>query len=96
MKQDKRKKQKVERKTKKPLWREWGESLLMAGILTLFARTFIVQAFKIPSGSMEDTLLIGDFLLVNKFIYGIKIPYTDKQILPGFREPKRGDIIVFR
>ncbi len=63
-------------------------------ILALIIRTFVVQAFKIPSGSMEDTLLIGDHLLVNKFIYGLQIPGVDGRFLT-IREPQRGDIVVF-
>ncbi|MGQ0722146.1 MAG: signal peptidase I [Candidatus Eiseniibacteriota bacterium] len=63
--------------------------------IALFIRTFFVQAFRIPSGSMEDTLLIGDFLLVDKITYGAKVPFTDWR-LPGFRDPARGDIIVFK
>lgn len=74
--------------------REWIESIVIALILALFIRTFVVQAFKIPSGSMEPTLLIGDHLLVNKFLFGTKIPFTDINLLP-IREPKRGDVIVF-
>lgn len=87
-------KQKKARGPKKPWYREYGEALFVAAILALIIRTFIVQAFKIPSGSMEDTLLIGDHLLVNKFIYGMQIPFTDSRILP-IRHPERGDIIVF-
>jgi len=79
---------------KKNKFREYSEALIVAFLLALVIRTFIVQAFKIPSGSMEDTLLIGDHLLVNKFIYGLKIPFTDKRILT-IREPERGDVIVF-
>jgi len=79
---------------KKPWYREYGEALIIAGILALIIRTFVVQAFKIPSGSMEDTLLIGDHLLVNKFIYGLTVPFTDKIVLP-IRDPRRGDVIVF-
>jgi len=74
--------------------REWVESIAIALILALFVRTFVVQAFKIPSGSMEPTLLIGDHLLVNKFLYGTKIPFTDIKVLP-IREPERGDVVVF-
>lgn len=66
----------------------------MAVLLALFIRTFVVQAFKIPSGSMLETLQIGDFLLVNKFIYGLKIPFTDTVAIP-IKSPKRGDIVVF-
>jgi signal peptidase I len=79
---------------KKSIWREYTESIIIAVLLALVIRTFVVQAFKIPSGSMEDTLLIGDHLLVNKFIYGTRLPFTDKQILT-LRDPKRGDVVVF-
>ena len=79
---------------KKHIIREYGESIVIAIILALIIRTFVVQAFKIPSGSMEDTLAIGDHILVSKFIYGSKIPFTDKRILK-IRDPKRGDVIVF-
>lgn len=79
---------------KKPWYREYSEALIVAAILALIIRTFVVQAFKIPSGSMEDTLLIGDHLLVNKFLFGTQIPFTDSRILP-IRHPERGDIIVF-
>jgi len=79
---------------KKSAWREWIESILIALLLAMVIRTFIVQAFKIPSGSMRPTLLEGDLILVNKFIYGAKIPFTDKR-LPAFQELKRGEVIVF-
>ncbi len=79
----------------KSVVREYAEAILIAIILALFIRSFIVQAFKIPSGSMEETLLIGDHLLVNKFIYGISLPFIDKKLV-DFASPKRGDIIVFR
>jgi signal peptidase I len=79
---------------KKSVVREWVESIVIAFILAMFIRTFFVQAFKIPTGSMRPTLLEGDVILVNKFIYGPKIPFTDLR-LPGFRQPKRGDVIVF-
>ncbi|PIE71695.1 MAG: signal peptidase I [Deltaproteobacteria bacterium] len=75
--------------------RENVEAILIAIVLALFIRTFIVQAFKIPSGSMKETLLIGDHILVNKFIYGIKIPFADKILVP-LSNPKRDDIIVFK
>ena len=78
----------------KHIVREYAESIIIAILLALVIRTFIVQAFKIPSGSMEDTLLIGDHLLVNKFIYGSKIPFTDKRVLK-IRDPRQGDVIVF-
>ncbi|WP_136512936.1 signal peptidase I [Geomonas edaphica] len=79
----------------KHIVREYAESIIIAILLALVIRTFIVQAFKIPSGSMEDTLAIGDHLLVNKFIYGTKIPFTDTEILK-LRDPKQGDVIVFQ
>ena len=83
------------RKRRKSWYRELIEVIIISGTLALFLRTFVVQAFRIPSGSMEDTLLVGDFLLVNKFLYGAKIPFTDYR-LPDIREPARGDVIVFR
>src|SRR6201988_646908 len=73
---------------------EYMESLLVTVILALFGTTFIVQAFKIPSASMEGTLLIGDHLLVNKFIFGGTGAWYEK-ILP-YRQLERGDIIVFK
>ena len=75
--------------------RENVEAIVIAIILALFIRTFVVQAFKIPSGSMKPTLQIGDHILVNKFIYGVKIPYIGKTIIP-YKNPDHGDIIVFR
>jgi signal peptidase I len=80
---------------KRGRWRENIEAILVAVVIALFIRTFAVQAFKIPSGSMKQTLQIGDHILVNKFIYGVKLPYWRKTIVP-VKEPKRGDIIVFR
>lgn len=80
---------------RKSLVREYIEAILIAGILALFIRTFVVQAFKIPSGSMEPTLLVGDHILVNKFIYGIRIPFVNKEIIP-VKSPKQFDIVVFR
>ncbi|MDX2479487.1 MAG: signal peptidase I [Desulfuromusa sp.] len=79
---------------KKPWYREWSEAMIVAVILALIIRTFLFQAFKIPSGSMLDTLLIGDHLLVNKFIYGTKIPGSNDRYL-SVRNPERGDVIVF-
>jgi len=79
---------------KKSILREYLEAAAIAVLLALFIRAFVVQAFKIPSGSMEPTLLIGDHILVNKFIYGIKAPFINKTMIP-MRDPKRGDIIVF-
>jgi len=80
---------------KKSSLRENIEAIVLAIILALFIRTFVVQAFKIPSGSMKETLLIGDHILVNKFIYGIKIPFIQKTLVP-IKNPKREDIIVFK
>jgi signal peptidase I len=71
------------------------EAVLIAVLLALFIRTFVVQAFKIPSGSMKDTLLIGDHILVNKFAYGIDIPFLHIPLIKG-ETPQRGDIIVFK
>ena len=79
---------------KKGLIREYAESIIIAVLLALVIRTYLVQAFKIPSGSMEDTLAIGDHLLVSKFMYGTKIPFTDTRILT-VRNPRQGDVIVF-
>jgi len=75
--------------------RENIEAILVAILIALFIRTFVVQAFKIPSGSMKQTLQIGDHILVNKFIFGVKIPYWNKTIIP-LKSPRRGDIIVFK
>ena len=79
---------------KKPFWREYGEALFIALILALVIRAFLVQAFSIPSGSMQPTLLIGDYLLVNKFSYGIRNPLTNKVWIP-IGTPQRGDVVVF-
>ena len=78
----------------KPLWREYGEALFVALILALVIRTFVVQAFKIPSESMVKTLLVGDHLLASRFSYGIKIPFTHTYIYKG-EDPVKGDIIIF-
>ena len=94
LKRDKATRQKENEKGKSALG-ENIEAIVVAVVLALFIRTFVVQAFKIPSGSMKPTLLIGDHILVNKFIYGIKIPIWDKTIIP-ITDPKRGDIVVFK
>jgi signal peptidase I len=80
--------------TKKSVFREYAEAILVALVLALIIRTFVVQAFKIPSGFMELTLQIGDHILVNKFIYGVKIPLTSIRLFP-LEKPHRGDVIVF-
>ena len=74
--------------------KEWAESIIIAVILALVIRTFVVQAFKIPSGSMIPTFHVGDRIFVNKFLYGAKVPFLNMN-LPALRSPKRGDIIVF-
>ena len=73
---------------------DWAKSILVALLIFLVVRTSVVEAFKIPTSSMEGTLLVGDFLLVNKVVYGAAIPGTDRTLTP-FAEPRRGDIIVF-
>ncbi|MBN2705553.1 MAG: signal peptidase I [Deltaproteobacteria bacterium] len=85
---------KTEPKRRGGVIREYAESIVIAILIALFIRAFIVQAFKIPSGSMEPTLLVGDHLLVNKFIYGIKLPLVERKFFV-LREPQRGDIVVF-
>lgn len=84
--------------------REYAEAIVIALILALFIRAFIIQAFKIPSGSMEDTLLVGDHILVTKFAYGThipnEIPFLNIKLFPDYRlfpkTPERGDIVVFK
>jgi signal peptidase I len=75
------------------MW-EWTKSIFIALLLFLFVRTFMIEAFQIPTASMENTLLVGDFLLVNKMVYGAEIPGTDLQF-PAFDQPSRGEIIRF-
>lgn len=75
------------------LW-EWVKSIVVALVVWFFLRTFIVEAFRIPSGSMENTLLVGDFLFVNKLLYGAEVPLIDRR-LPAIREPRRDEIVVF-
>jgi len=75
------------------IW-DWTKSIAVALIVWFFLRTFLVEAFRIPSGSMENTLLVGDFLFVNKLLYGAEVPLLHKR-LPAIREPRRGDILVF-
>ncbi len=81
-------------KPKRTVFQEYSEAFVVAVILAILIRAFIVQAFKIPSSSMESTLLVGDHILVNKFIYGVRIPFTHLR-WPRFRSPSRGDVIVF-
>jgi signal peptidase I len=85
---------------KNRFFKEYVEPIVIAILIALFIRAFVVQAFKIPSSSMEPTLQVGDYILVNKFIYGIRIPYSDK-IFGGskkffeWKKPQRGNVIVF-
>jgi signal peptidase I len=79
----------------KSIVRDYAEAIIIALLLALVIRTFVVQAFKIPSGSMKSTLLVGDHILVNKFVYGIKLPYWNIELL-SISQPKRQDIVVFR
>jgi signal peptidase I len=79
---------------KKSAIREWIESIVVAFILAMIIRAFLVQAFKIPTGSMRPTLLEGDVILVDKFSYGAKVPFTNLR-LPGIRKMQRGDVVVF-
>ena len=78
----------------KSVLREYVEALLVALVLAMVIRTFVVQAFKIPSESMLSTLLVGDHLLGSKFVYGLKWPFTHSYIFKG-ADPERGDIIIF-
>jgi signal peptidase I len=81
-----------------PRWqkilKEYAEAMIIAFVLAMIIRAFFIQAFKIPSGSMLDTLQIGDHLLVNKIVYGVKVPFTHMVFFP-ISDPERGDIIVF-
>ena len=74
--------------------RLWTKSILLAIVIWLVMRTFLVEAYRIPSGSMQNTLLAGDFLFVNKALYGAEIPLTHRH-LPAVRQPRRGDIVIF-
>ena len=78
----------------KPTIKEWTETIIIATLLALFIRSFVVQPFKIPTGSMRETLIEKDRILVNRFIYGLRIPFTTTRLFK-FNYPKRGDIIVF-
>lgn len=78
----------------KSVFREYLESILWALVLAFIIRSCVVQTYEIPSGSMEETLQVGDYLLVNKFLYGIKLPFSDQRVLK-VRNPVRGDVMVF-
>lgn len=79
---------------KKPAWREVLEAIVLAFVLAMIIRSSVIEAYKIPSGSMLDTLLVGDRLLANKFAYGVKLPFTD-YVLVDTSDPQVGDVMVF-
>lgn len=81
-------------KNKKPVIKEWTETIIVATLLAMVIRSFVVQPFKIPTGSMRETLIEGDRILVNRFVYGLRIPLTTIRIFK-FVHPKKGDVIVF-
>lgn len=78
-----------------PIWRELGASFFPVILIVFVVRSFLVEPFRIPSGSMIPTLLVGDFILVNKFAYGVRLPVANKKII-GVGDPQRGDVMVFR
>jgi len=80
---------------KEPVWVEWGASFFPVILIVFFLRSFLVEPFKIPSGSMIPTLLVGDFIVVNKYTYGIRLPVINKKIVE-MNSPQRGDVVVFR
>lgn len=80
---------------KEPLWVEWGASFFPVILVVFVLRSFLFEPFKIPSGSMIPTLLVGDFILVNKFAYGVRLPVINKKVI-SIGEPQRGDVMVFR
>jgi signal peptidase I len=100
--------EKLAKRKPKSIVREWTELIVTVAVMVFLIRTTVVEAFRIPTGSMENTLLVGDFLLVNKFIYGIRtpdwvgVPFTDigfriqSHRFSSIEEPKQGDILVFR
>src|SRR5262249_47975925 len=81
--------------TKEPWWVEYSKSFFPVILAVFLLRSFLVEPFKIPSGSMIPTLLVGDFILVNKYTYGIRLPVANVKVL-GVNEPKRGEVMVFR
>jgi signal peptidase I len=82
-------------KLRQPWWLEYSASFFPVILLVFVLRSFVAEPFKIPSGSMVPTLLVGDFILVNKFDYGIRLPVLNKKVI-GVGDPKRGDVVVFR
>jgi len=87
-------KEKADAKPKNELL-EWIKSIAAAVVLFLVIRTFLVQAYSIPSNSMENTLLVGDYLMANNAVFGARVPFTGWR-MPGFRDPRHGEIVVFR
>jgi signal peptidase I len=81
---------------RKSTTREYIESIAVAVLIALFLRAFVVEAFKIPSGSMIPTLQVGDHIFVNKFIYGVRVPWTNVKFGMEYRRPRRGEVIVFK
>jgi len=75
--------------------REWFEALIIAAIFASLLRVFVVESYRIPTGSMEKTLMAGDFIFVNKYVYGAKVPFTELRT-PGVEPVERGDIFVFK
>jgi signal peptidase I len=80
---------------KQPWWVEYSVSFFPVILIVFLLRSFLVEPFKIPSSSMVPTLLVGDFILVNKFTYGIRLPVWNKKVIP-LHDPQRGDVMVFR
>jgi len=80
---------------KEPAWVEWGASFFPVILIVFVLRSFLFEPFKIPSGSMIPTLLVGDFILVNKYTYGIRLPVINKKVI-SINDPQRGDVMVFR
>ena len=80
---------------KDPWWVEYGGSFFPVILAVFLLRSFLVEPFKIPSGSMIPTLLVGDFILVNKYTYGVRLPVINKKIVE-LNSPQRGDVVVFR
>ena len=78
-----------------PWWMEWGGGFFPVILIVFALRSFVVEPFRIPSGSMLPTLLVGDFIAVNKWVYGLRLPLLNTEIVP-FGRPQRGDVIVFR
>ncbi len=84
-----------DRGAKEPWWIEYPKSFFPIILIVFLLRSFLVEPFKIPSGSMIPTLLVGDFILVNKFTYGIRLPVVNKKIM-DISQPERGEVMVFR